>query len=35
MFEELLALGLAVQDRIAAEPVYGKAGKGVGLMSLA
>ena len=28
MFKELMAEGLAMQDRFAAEPVYAKTGKG-------
>ncbi len=28
LFQELLAEGLAMQDRFAAEPVYAKTGKG-------
>ncbi len=28
LFQELMAEGLAMQDRFAAEPVYGKTGKG-------
>lgn len=28
LFQELMAEGLAIQDRFAAEPVYAKTGKG-------
>ena len=31
MFKELMAEGLAMQDRFAAEPVYAKTGTGLGV----